>query len=101
MEKQITDKNRSVPKFTLGRVVATPGALRALEQTNQNAFESLERHQAGDWGELCEEDQKENEFSVRNGFRILSAYQTRNNVKLWVITEADRSSTCLILPQEY
>jgi hypothetical protein len=101
MEKQITDKNRLVPKFTLGRVVATPGALRALEQTNQSPFEFIERHQAGDWGELCEEDQKENEFSVRTGFRILSAYQTRNNVKLWVITEADRSSTCLLLPQEY
>jgi len=101
MEKQITDKNPLVPKFSLGRVVATPGALRALAEANQSPFEFIERHQAGDWGELCEEDQKENEFSVRNGFRILSAYRTRNNVKLWVITEADRSSTCLLLPQEY
>src|ERR1700756_963930 len=101
MEKQITDKNPLVPKFSLGRVVATPGALRALAEANQSPFEFIERHQAEDWGELCEEDKKENEFSVRNGFRILSAYRTRNNVKLWVITEADRSSTCLILPQEY
>jgi hypothetical protein len=101
MEEQITDKNRLVPKFSLGRVVATPGALRALEQSNQSPFEFIERHQAGDWGELCEEDQKENEFSIRNDFRILSAYRTRKNVKLWVITEADRSSTCLLLPQEY
>ena len=101
MEKQITDKNPLVPKFSLGRVVATPGALRALAEANQSPFEFIERHQAGDWGELCEEDKKENEFSVRNGFRILSAYRTRDNVKLWVITEADRSSTCLILPQEY
>jgi len=101
MEKQITDNNRLVPKFSLGRVVATPGALRALAEANQSPFEFIERHQAGDWGELCEEDQKENEFSVQNGFRILSAYRTRNNVKLWVITEADRYSTCLILPQEY
>ena len=82
-------------------MVATPGALTALEEANQNPFEFLARHQAGDWGELCEEDQKENEFSVQNGFRILSAYRTRNNVKLWVITEADRSSTCLLLSQEY
>jgi hypothetical protein len=101
MEKQITDKNRLVPKFSLGRVVATPGALRALKEANQNAFEFLERHQVGDWGELCEEDRRENDFSLRNGFRILSSYRTRNNVKLWVITEADRSSTCLLLPQEY
>jgi hypothetical protein len=101
MEKQITDMNRLLPKFPLGRIVATPAALKALEDANQNPFEFLDRHQAGDWGELCEEDKRENEFSVRNGFRILSAYRTRNNVKLWVITEADRSSTCLLLPQEY
>ena len=97
----MTDSNRFLSKFPLGRVVATPGALTALEEANQNPFEFLARHQAGDWGELCEEDQKENEFSVQNGFRILSAYRTRNNVKLWVITEADRSSTCLLLSQEY
>jgi len=101
MEQQMTDMNRFLSKFPLGRVVATPGALKALEEANQNPFEFLERHQAGDWGELCEEDQKENEFSVQNDFRILSAYTTRNNVKLWVITGADRSSTCLLLPQEY
>ena len=95
------DTNRLLSKFPLGRVVATPGALKALEDANQNPFEFLERHQAGDWGELCEEDKKENEFSVLHGFRILSAYRTRNNVKLWVITEADRSSTCLLLPCEY
>jgi len=101
MEKQITDTNRLLPKFFLGRTVATPGALRALEQANQNPFEFLQRHQAGDWGELCEEDKRENEFSVRNGFRILSAYRTRNEVKIWIITEADRSVTTLLLPHEY
>jgi hypothetical protein len=101
MEKQITDKNRLLPKFSLERVVATPGALRALEQANQNPFEFLERHQVGDWGELCEEDKRENEFSVRNGFRILSAYRTRNNVKIWLITESDRSYTTLVRPHEY
>ncbi len=89
------------PKFSLGRVVATPGALRALEEANQNSFEFLAKHQAGDWGELCEEDKRENEFSVRNGFRILSAYRTRNNTKIWIITEADRSVTTLLLPDEY
>ncbi len=93
--------NRLLPRFPLGRILATPGALRALKQTNQSPFEFLERHQAGDWGELCEEDKRENEFSVQSGFRILSAYRTRNEVKIWIITEADRSVTTLLLPHEY
>lgn len=93
--------NRLLPKFSLGRIVATPGALEALEEANQNAFEFLERHQAGDWGELCEDDKSENEFSLKNGFRILSAYRTLHDVKVWVITEADRSVTTLLLPHEY
>jgi hypothetical protein len=97
----MTQTNRLLPRFPLGRVVATPGALRALEEANQNPSEFLERHQAGDWGELCEEDKDENEFSVRNGFRILSAYRIRNNVRIWVITEADRSATTFLLPHEY
>jgi hypothetical protein len=101
MEKQMTSTNRSLPKFPLGRIVATPGALRALEVAKQNPFEFLQRHNAGDWGELCEEDKRENEFSVHNDFRILSAYRTRNDVKIWVITEADRSVTTLLLPHEY
>jgi hypothetical protein len=97
----MTPVNRLLVRFPLGRVVATPGALRVLEEANQNAFEFLAKHQAGDWGELCEEDIRENEFSVLNGFRILSAYRTRNDVKIWVITEADRSATTLLLPEEY
>ena len=97
----MTHVNRLLVRFPLGRVVATPGALRVLEEANQNAFEFLAKHQAGDWGELCEEDIRENEFSVLNGFRILSAYRTQNDVKIWVITEADRSATTLLLPEEY
>ncbi len=97
----MTDMNRSLPKFTLGRIVATPGALKAIEEANQNPFEFIQRHQTGDWGELCEEDKRENEFSVRKGFRILSAYRTRTDVNIWVITEADRSVTTLLLPHEY
>jgi hypothetical protein len=97
----MTHVNRLLVRFPLGRVVATPGALRVLEEANQNAFEFLAKHQAGDWGELCEEDIRENEFSVLNGFRILSAYRTRNDVRIWVITEADRSATTLLLPEEY
>ena len=101
MEKQITEINRLLSRFPLGGVVPTPRALRALEDASQTPFEFLERHQAGDWGEICEEDKKENQFSVQNGFRILSAYRTRNNVRIWVITEADRSATTLLKPEEY
>ena len=97
----MTPVNRLLARFPLGRVVATPGALRVLEEANQNAFEFLAKHQAGDWGELCKEDIRENEFSVLNGFRILSVYRTQNDVKIWVITEADRSATTLLLPEEY
>ncbi len=61
----------------------------------------MQRHRSGDWGELDEHDQRENELSVREGFRILSAYRTRRHARLWIITEADRSSTTILLPEEY
>jgi hypothetical protein len=88
-------------KFPLGQVVATPGALEALRQAGDEPLLYLVRHQSGDWGEVCEEDAKENEFSVENGFRILSAYTLKDGTRIWVITEADRSSTCILLPSEY
>ena len=88
-------------KFPLGQVVATPGALEALRQAGDEPLLYLVRHQSGDWGEVCEEDAKENEFSVENGFRILSAYRLKDGTRIWVITEADRSSTCILLPSEY
>ena len=91
----------SQPRFSLGQVVATPGALEVLEDAGQFPDEFLRKHVAGDWGEIDAHDRRENEFSVVNGFRILSAYRTNKGVKLWVITEADRSSTCLLLPEEY
>jgi hypothetical protein len=87
--------------FELGRIVATPGALRALEKAEQQPAEFLDRHVKGDWGDLGDEDKQENEFSVRNGFRILSAYTTSAGEKIWIITEADRSATTLLLPEEY
>ncbi len=87
--------------FPLGRTVATPGALRALEEAEQTHNEFLDRHIAGDWGELDEEDKQANNFSVRNELRILSAYTTTAGEKLWIITEADRSVTTLLLPSEY
>jgi len=87
--------------FPLGRVVATPGALRALEKAEQEPAEFLERHVNGDWGDVPEEDKRENEFSVQQGFRILSAYTTTAGDTLWLLTEADRSFTTILLPEEY
>ncbi len=89
-------------RFPLGRIVATPGALRSLEEAGQTSAEFLDRHVEGDWGDaLDNEDKQENEFSVQHGFRILSAYTTSAGEKVWVITEADRSATTLLLPEEY
>jgi hypothetical protein len=88
-------------KFALGQVVGTPGAIEALEASNQTASAFLDRHIQGDWGDLDEEDRKLNDEAIQEGSRIFSAYHTAKGVKVWVITEADRSSTCLLLPEEY
>lgn len=87
--------------FRMGRLVATPGALKALEQSGEQPAHFLARHASGDWGEVCAEDRRLNDASVDDGSRILSAYSTAKGVKLWVITEADRSQTTLLLPDEY
>lgn len=88
-------------KFSLGQVVSTPGALDALARAGQDAWQFIGRHVTGDWGEVDEHDRGENELSLNQGLRILSAYTLSDGTKLWVITEADRSSTCVLLPEEY
>ena len=88
-------------RFPLGRVGATPGAILALEKAEQLPAEFLDRHVNGDWGEVPDEDKQENELSVDQGFRIFSAYTTSAGEKIWIITEADRSATTIMLPQEY
>src|SRR5260370_42170343 len=88
-------------RFPLGRVLATPGALQALENAGQEPQEFLDRHVNGDWGEVDCHDAAENEFSLERGFRLLSSYTTTAGDKVVVITEADRSATTLILPHEY
>ena len=91
-----------VALFSLGQIVATPGALAALEKTGQTPLDFLSRHVRGDWGELDEHDRKENELSLKRGFRLLSSYRlSSGDTKGWVITEADRSVTTLLLPDEY
>ena len=88
-------------RFDLGTLLATPGALEALEDSGQAPVEFLARHANSDWGDVDAADAAENELSVAEGFRILSAYKTSKGVKLWVITEADRSATTILLPDEY
>jgi hypothetical protein len=88
-------------RFQLGRMVLTPGAIEALAAAGQDATEFLSRHRTGDWGDLSEEDKRENEFSVDKELRIFSAYHTAKGEKLWIITEADRSVTTILLPSEY
>ena len=90
----------AAPLFLLGRVVATPAALNEFVMAGQEPGELLERHQSGDWGDVPPEDAAENQRSIRYGWRILSAYQIGSR-RIWIITEADRSSTCLLLPEEY
>jgi len=88
-------------RFPLGQVVATPGALSALEKAEQHPAEFLDRHVNGDWGEVTDADKQENERSVEQGFRILSAYTTSAGDTIWILTEADRSATTILLPEEY
>ncbi len=95
------DNGRARIRVPLGQVVATPGALEALERAGEEPVRYLARHVRGDWGEVGEEDWRENDFSIANGFRILSTYTTGAGDKLWIITEADRSVTTLLLPSEY
>ena len=89
------------PRFPLGQLVATPGALRALEEAGQSPSFFLDKHVAGDWGEVDDEDKRLNDEALVNGDRLLSAYRTLRGVKIWIITEADRSSTCTLLPSDY
>ena len=88
-------------KFSLGRVVATPGVLEAFTASGQSPLDFLQRHLAGDWGELDENDVRENEVSLQHGWRILSAYRLKNGARIWCITEGDRSVTTFLLPDEY
>jgi hypothetical protein len=86
-----------MPGFT----VATPGALEAFVATNDNIADYLTRHLSGDWGDLGDEDKAENEYSLRHGQRLLSAYHLSDGTKIWIITEWDRSVTTVLLPEDY
>ena len=89
------------PLFPLGHVVATVGALATLVDAGQNPREFIRRHVGGDWGELGSDDLQANREALKHGLRIFSAYRASDGTKIWVITEADRSATTVLLPEEY
>jgi hypothetical protein len=88
--------------FHSGQILSTPGAIEALKAEGLDASTLLQRHFSGDWGDLCKEDKAENDYALTRALRLFSAYLLpRTGVKLWIITEADRSATTLLLPDEY
>lgn len=89
----------AAPKFQLGRIVSTSNALNRL--TQEDILLGIARHQAGDWGEVGEEDRQENELSLKTSFRLFSVYRSANGVTFWIITEANRSLTTVLLPEDY
>lgn len=95
------DKAAGTPLFTLGQVLATPGALELLETHQLTALPFLLRHVSGDWGDICAEDRQSNAEALQYGYRVMSVYMLSKAERLWIITEADRSSTTLLLPEEY
>jgi hypothetical protein len=95
--------NNSIPahRFPLGQVVATPAAVDLLAQAGQDANELLARHQAGDWGVVDADDRQANDEAITDEGRLMSVYALSNAQKVWIITEADRSSTCILTPDDY
>ena len=96
-----TNKQCTITRFALGQTFITPGAEEALQIGGQTATEFLRRHMSGDWGELPEADLEYNELSLEKGLQLSSHYETAKGEWLWIITEADRSATTLLLPIEY
>jgi hypothetical protein len=95
----MNERPSTKPKFDTGRIVATPNALETVHP--EDTFLALARHMVGDWGDCGPEDWKENELSLKEGFRLFSVYHDRKGIKFWIITEADRSVTTILLPEDY
>ena len=89
----------TAPAFALGRLVATPAVLEAVPR--KELFQALGRHLTCDWGDLTDADKRRNESALRYGERLLSAYQSKDGTRFWIITEADRSATTVLLPEDY
>jgi hypothetical protein len=84
----------------LGQVIATPGTLNLLSEMGEDPFSYIARHAAGDWGEICAFDRRQNEIALRDGYRVLSSYAVGRE-RVWIITEADCSITTILLPEDY
>ena len=97
---QHNDNGRLRRTFALGQIVMTPGAAAAFAATGERPFPLLSRHQQSDWGEVSPEDATENDFSVTHSFRVLSVYALHDGTRIWILTEADRSATTILLPDE-
>jgi hypothetical protein len=97
----IASANPGGPRFSLGRCLATPGAIKAMNEAGQTPASFIDRHVRGDWGDADPDDRHSNEDALLTGARVWSVYRTSKGVKLWVITEADRSTTTILLPEEY
>lgn len=87
--------------FSLGQCVITPGAQEELASLHVEPAILLRRHQSGDWGNLSEHDQEANREAIIKGLRVFSSYELTPTVRVWVITEADRSATTILLPEDY
>jgi hypothetical protein len=92
-------KTVPVAVFRLGKIVATPNVVNQI--TNADILSAIQRHQAGDWGSLTDDDRAANDRALVEGTRILSAYNGANGTRFWIITEADRSVTTVLLPEDY
>jgi hypothetical protein len=99
MSRETAGSDEPTAKFPFGQIVSTPNALNAIP--NDEILSALNRHVSGDWGELDKEDQNSNERALKNGGRLFSSYRSVTGTKFWIITEADRSSTCVLLPEDY
>lgn len=95
----VINENPEKALFPLGVINITLGVIEQVDP--EDIIKALERHQSGDWGDLCEEDKEENERALKMGYRIFSSYHDRHGTKFWIITEADRSLTTILLPEEY
>lgn len=93
--------HHALPRFMLGRVFVTPAALDALDGAAIPAILLLMRHVCGDWGDVCEADRQQNELALKSGARLLSSYTIKVDQHVWIITEADRSITTVLMPDDY
>ncbi len=99
---ELKTSRENLALFQLGEVCASIGASEAFKKSGVSPFWFLAKHQEGDWGEVSEYEQAENNLAVRDGFQVLSAYTLpKTGEEIWIITERDRSATTILLPEEY